>query len=82
MRDYERRQYFFLILFHIVIYSTERVEFFVSCFVDIKNMQIKGIFIINSYVNEDFGKDKELFDFSNYLKDSKYFNNLVAGKMK
>ena len=30
-------------------------------------------------------KDKELFDFSNYPKDSKYYNNannLVVGKMK
>ena len=36
-------------------------------------------------VYEDFRKDEELFDFSNYPKDSKYFNNssnLVIGKMK
>ena len=34
-------------------------------------------------VYEDFYKDKELFDFSNYPKDSKYYaNNLVVGKMK
>ena len=33
----------------------------------------------------DFYKDKELFDFSNYRKDSKYYNNannLVVDKMK
>ena len=36
-------------------------------------------------VYEDFYKDKELFDFGNYPKDSKYYNNainLVVGKMK
>ena len=35
-------------------------------------------------VIEDFYKDKELFDFSNYPKDSKYnnSNNLVVEKMK
>ena len=36
-------------------------------------------------VYEDFSKNKELFDFSNYSKDSDYFdnsNNLVLGKMK
>ena len=36
-------------------------------------------------VYEDFYKDKELSDFSNYPKDSKYYNNannLVVGKMK
>ena len=36
-------------------------------------------------VYEDFYKDKELFDYSNYSKDSKYYNNannLVVGKMK
>ena len=32
--------------------------------------------------HENFFKDKELFDFSNYPKDSKYYNNLVVGKMK
>ena len=34
---------------------------------------------------EDINKDKELFDFSNYPKDSKYYNNvndLVVDKMK
>ena len=48
MRDYEG-WYFLLILFHIVIYSTESVKFFVSCFADIDNMLIKGKLIINSY---------------------------------
>ena len=36
-------------------------------------------------VHEDFYKVKELFDSSNYPKDSKYYintNNLVVGKMK
>ena len=36
-------------------------------------------------VYEDFYKNKELFDISNYSKDSKYYknaNNLVVGKMK
>ena len=36
-------------------------------------------------VYEDFYKDKELFDFSNFPKDSKYYNNannLVIGEMK
>ena len=36
-------------------------------------------------VFEDFWKDKDLFDFSNYPKDSKYYNNsnnLVETKMK
>ena len=36
-------------------------------------------------VYEDFYKNKELFDFSNNPKDSKYYNNendLVVGKMK
>ena len=35
-------------------------------------------------VYEDFYKDKELFDFSNCPKDSKYYsntNNLVVGKI-
>ena len=35
--------------------------------------------------HENFFKDKELFDFSNYPKDSKYYNtakNLVVGKRK
>ena len=34
---------------------------------------------------EDCCKDKELFDFGNYPKDSKYYNNsynLVVGKLK
>ena len=35
MRDYEGCQQFLLIFFHIVIYSTESVDFFVSCFEDI-----------------------------------------------
>ena len=35
IRDYEGWQkYFLLILFHIAIYTTESVEFFVSCFAD------------------------------------------------
>ena len=36
-------------------------------------------------VQEDVYKDKELFDFSNHVKGSKYCNNsnnLVAGQMK
>ena len=36
-------------------------------------------------VYEDFCKDKELFDFSSYPQDLKYYNdanNLVIGKMK
>ena len=36
-------------------------------------------------VYEDFYKNKELFDYSNNPKDSKYYNNennLVVGKMK
>ena len=49
MRDYEGWQYFLLILFHIVIYYTESVEFFVSCFANINKMLIKGKLIINSY---------------------------------
>ena len=37
------------------------------------------------HVYEDFYKDKELFDFSNYPENSKYYNdagNLVVGNMK
>ena len=36
-------------------------------------------------VYEDFSKDKEMFDFSNYSVKSKYYddsNELVVGKMK
>ena len=36
-------------------------------------------------VYEDFSKDKEMFDFSNYWVKSKYYddsNKLVIGKMK
>ena len=36
-------------------------------------------------VYEDFGIDKEMLDFSNYLTKSKYYdnlNNLVIGKTK
>ena len=36
-------------------------------------------------VYEDFNKGKELFDFSNYSTESKYYddlNKLVVGKMK
>ena len=36
-------------------------------------------------VYEDFSKDKEMFDFSNYSARSKYYddaNKLVVGKMK
>ena len=51
MGDYEGWQFYFLmILFYIVTYSTENIEFFVSCFADINNMLIKGKFIINSYI--------------------------------
>ena len=55
MRGYEGSvKSFVLILFHIVIYSIERVEFFVSCFADIKNvlqilMLIEGKLAINNY---------------------------------
>ena len=37
------------------------------------------------YVNEDFSKDEEMFDFSNYSTGSKYYhdsNKLVVGEMK
>ena len=36
-------------------------------------------------VSEDFSQDKEMFDFSNYSTESKYYddsNKLVEGKMK
>ena len=36
-------------------------------------------------VYEDFSCNKEMFDFSNYLTTSKYYddsNNLIFGKMK
>ena len=36
-------------------------------------------------VYEDFSKDKEMFDFNNYLAKSKYYNGinkLVVGKTK
>ena len=36
-------------------------------------------------VYEDFNKDKEMFNFSNYSADSKYYNDsnkLAVGKMK
>ena len=36
-------------------------------------------------VYEDFGKEKEMFDFSNYSAKSKYYdesNKLVVGKIK
>ena len=36
-------------------------------------------------VYEDFSSDKEMFDFSNYLTNSKYYDNsnkLVIGKLK
>ena len=35
-------------------------------------------------VYEDFSNDKKMFDFSNYLTKSKYYNSnkLVVGKMK
>ena len=45
MRDYDNN----ISLFHIVIFSTESVAFFVSCFANINNMVIKGKIIINSY---------------------------------
>ena len=41
--------------------------------------------IKTEYVHEDFSKDKEMFDFSNYAAKPKYYddsNKLVAGKMK
>ena len=41
--------------------------------------------IKTEYVYEDFSKDREMFDFSNYsanLKFSDDSNKLVAGKMK
>ena len=41
--------------------------------------------IKTEYVHEDFNKDKEMFDFSNYAAKPKYYddsNQLVAGKMK
>ena len=41
--------------------------------------------IISEDVYEEFFKHKRLFDFSNYLKDSKFFdeiNKKVIGKMK
>ena len=41
--------------------------------------------IITEDVYEDFSKDKEMFDFSNYSVKSKYYddsNTLVAGRMK
>ena len=41
--------FFFLILFQIVVYYTESVEVFVSCFADINNMLIEGMLIINSH---------------------------------
>ena len=40
---------------------------------------------MNLHVYEDFNKDKEVFDFSNYSAKSKYYydlNKLVIGKMK
>ena len=40
---------------------------------------------MNLHVYEDFNKDKEVFDFSNYSAKSKYYydlNKLVVGKMK
>ena len=36
-------------------------------------------------IHEDFSNDKGIFDFSNYLKKSKYYgnsNNLVVGRMR
>ena len=41
--------------------------------------------IKTEYVYEDFSKDNEMFDFSNYSTKSKYYddsNKLVVGKMK
>ena len=41
--------------------------------------------IITEDVFEDFSKDKEMFDFSNYSTKPKYYDNsnkLVVGKMK
>ena len=41
--------------------------------------------IKSEYVCEDFYNDKDLFDFSNYPKDSKFFDPVsekVIGKMK
>ena len=39
----------------------------------------------DSLIYEDFSSDKEMFDFSNYLTKSKYYddpNKVVIGKMK
>ena len=33
-------------------------------------------------VSEEFSKWKDLFDFSNYSKDSKFFNKKTIGKME
>ena len=41
--------------------------------------------IKTGYALEDFSKDKEIFDFSNYSTRSKYYgdsNKLVEGKLK
>ena len=41
--------------------------------------------IKSEYVYEDFGSNKEMFDFSNYSTKSKYYNDssrLVLGKIK
>ena len=46
MKD-KNNKYFLL---HIVIYSTESIEFFVSIFADIVNVLIKEKFIIKSYI--------------------------------
>ena len=33
-------------------------------------------------IYEDFSKDNEIFDYSNYWTKSKYYDDLVVGKMK
>ena len=41
--------------------------------------------IETEYIYDDFSRNKEMFDFSNYSTDSKYYfdlNTLVVGKMK
>ena len=51
-------------------------------FIDTNSLMYK---INTEDICEDFRSDKEMFDFSNYLTKSKYYNDsneLVVGKMK
>ena len=51
-------------------------------FIDTNSLMYK---INTEDICEDFRNDKEMFDFSNYLTKSKYYNDsneLVVGKMK